>query len=273
MPTVRAGTVNVHFAEVGHGEPIVLVHSGPATSAQWRGVSDALKDHYRCLAIDLYGMGRTDPCPGDQPLTLDHEAQLVRVLTAACDRPVHLVGHSYGGAVSIRVMLVAGLGVRSLTLIEPAAYPVLALAGEQGRFTEAMRVGEAFLEAAEGGAEEEAWQGFLDYYNGPGSWKALPEAVRADFRHKTPLISAKWRALMSNPTRLEECRALSLPTLVLWGGQSRGPERRIAEILAAVVPGCRHQVLEGAGHMSPLTHPAEVSAAIRQHLERVSESS
>lgn len=120
---------------------------------------------------------------------------------------------------------------------------MLALAGEQALFAEAMRVGEAFLGAAGRGAEEEAW---------------------------APLISAKWRALMFNPTSLEQCRRLALPTHVLWGGQSHVPERRVAEILASLVPGWRHEVLNGAGHMSPLTHPAEVSAAIRRQLDRVS---
>jgi len=270
VPTVSAGTVSVHFAEVGQGEPVVLVHSGPATGAQWRGVCDALKDRYRCLAIDLYGMGGTDPWPDGQPITLDHEAELVRALIAACDRFVHLVGHSYGGAVSIRAVLAGERRVRSLTLIEPAAYLLLPLAGEPALFAEAIRVGEAFLDAAGRGAEEEGWEGCLDHYNGPGTWKALPEAARAGFRAKTPLISAKWRALMSNPTRLEQCQTLALPTLVLWGGQSHVPERRVAEILASLVPGWRHEVLNGAGHMSPLTHPAEVSAAIRRHLDRVS---
>ena len=69
-----------------------------------------------------------------------------------------------------------------------------------------------------------------------------------------------------NPTRLEDCRRLGLPTLLIRGKKTVALEARMSEILARNIPGARLEVIQAAGHMSPQTHPAEVGAAIKAHL-------
>jgi pimeloyl-ACP methyl ester carboxylesterase len=269
MPILEGREHRVSYVEVGSGEQVVLVHCGPGTAAQWRQVCEALKDAYRLLAVNLHGVGETSVWDGPGGLTLDDEARLLRELIASAGPPVHLVGHSYGGAVSIRVALTGPLSLRSLTLIEPMIYPLLRSAGEDALYTETMRVGEAFLAAAKQDAAEEAWKQFTDYYNGAGAWAALPESARTGLLARTAVTIQRWHALMSNPTSAEDCRRLRVPTVVLCGDRTSNPERRMSEIVASVIPGCRIAFIEGAGHMSPLTHPPGVAGAIRSHLERV----
>ncbi len=58
-----------------------------------------LESHFRVVAPDLWGFGLTDGWPKGEDLTHDHQASLVaRVIEAVALGPVHLVGHSYGGA-------------------------------------------------------------------------------------------------------------------------------------------------------------------------------
>ena len=62
---------------------------------------------------------------------------------------------------------------------------------------------------------------------------------------------------------------LAMPVLVLEGAETaaRHPVMRvICKGLAARIPGARHALVAGAGHMAPLTHPEATAALIRDHL-------
>ena len=107
---------------------------------------------------------------------------------------------------------------------------------------------------------------YVDYWNGAGSWRAMPSEVRAKLCGRAAQLCAAFHANSSSLTTLADCRALACPTLIICGGETRPPARRISEILAHEIPGARRTVIAGAGHMSPLTHSAEVAAAIADHL-------
>lgn len=87
------------FVDVGHGDPIVLLHGNPTSSYLWRNVIPHLAGVGRCLAPDLVGMGQSGKAPDRAYEFLDH----VRYLDAWFDalsltRNVVLVGHDWGGA-------------------------------------------------------------------------------------------------------------------------------------------------------------------------------
>ena len=80
------------------------------------------------------------------------------------------------------------------------------------------------------------------------------------------MFIGEFQANRKNPTRLEVCRRLGLPTLLIRGEKTVVPEARMSEILARNIPGSRLEVIPTAGHRSPLTHPSEGGAAIKSHL-------
>jgi pimeloyl-ACP methyl ester carboxylesterase len=123
MTVLAADGVRVEYSEMGSGEPVVMIHSAPGTERQWRALSEALKDAYRLLAVNLHGIGETQPWSGPGQMGIDDDAHLVRAVVMAGGTPSHLVGHSYGGAVAIRVALASPARIRSLTLIGPMVYP------------------------------------------------------------------------------------------------------------------------------------------------------
>jgi pimeloyl-ACP methyl ester carboxylesterase len=246
-----------------------MVHSAPGTAAQWRGLSEVLKDTYRLLAVNLHGIGDTESWQEPRHLSIDDDARVVHAVVRSCDAPVHLVGHSYGGAVCMRVALSNPAQLRSLTLIEPMVYPLLRWAGEEALFTETVGVVEAFLAMLTPAAIEAAWRQGTDRYHGAGAWAGLPETTRAALLARTPIVIERCHALLSNPTSPDDCRRLGVRTLVLCGDRTGEPERRLSEIVAGLIRDCSFRLIEGAGHMSPLTHPVEVAAAIRAHLTSV----
>ena len=212
------------------------------------------------------GFGGTERWPADQVLTHDHQALLVaRVIQDRCKERVHLVGHSYGGATAVRLILRNRELVRTAVLIEPILTPLLQLAGEEA-LSRVLRHGSGFPGECHRGSLDEAWRAFLDYRNGPGTWQALLEPSRERFRAMTESTVAGFRSNLSNPTSLKDLEQLSLPTLVMCGEKTTVPDRRLTEILRDHIPQCRYEVIPGAEHMSPLSHPAIIAEAVERHI-------
>ena len=135
MPSIDVNGAKLSYRESGaaSGRPVVLLHSSANSGAQWRALRADTEARYRVLALDLYGYGGTDPWPGHRALTLADEAALAEALIERCDAPVHLIGHSYGGAVALRVALHRPESIATLTLIEPTAFNLLRDGGENER--------------------------------------------------------------------------------------------------------------------------------------------
>src|SRR5262249_26673414 len=142
----------VAYADTGSGEAVLLLHSSANTGSQWRSLMEMLQASYRLLAPDLYGYGETDPWPSNVPLRLTDEAALIDAVLARYDRPIHLIGHSYGAAVGLRFAVEWPERLLSLTLIEPVAFHLLrdALVGsaDHDLYDEIAEMATAVTEAA-----------------------------------------------------------------------------------------------------------------------------
>ncbi len=102
---INVGGIGTNYIAAGAGAPLVLIHgSGPGVTAfaNWRGVIPDLSAHFRCLAPDTLGFGYTD-FPSDiqgfdMDRWLDH---LIGFLDALGIEQAHLIGNSYGGALTL----------------------------------------------------------------------------------------------------------------------------------------------------------------------------
>jgi pimeloyl-ACP methyl ester carboxylesterase len=91
--------------------------------------------------------------------------------------------------------------------------------------------------------------------------------VQAGLTRWVPKAPLDFRALIDEPTAAGRYADLRFPVLVLRGEHAPAPTRLIAETLPALMSAARLTVVAGAGHMGPLTHAAEVNAAIGMHIE------
>ena len=275
MPDLEAGGRRIRFTDTGSGEPVVLLHAASSSSAQWRTLGEALLAHggLRVLAVDLQGYGGSAPWDPREAVRLEDELGPLRaVLAHAGSGPVHLVGHSHGGMVALRLAL-AGRAppLLSLTLIEPVAFWLLREAGEHGPYAEIRAVAEAFIEAFDAGDTVGAAAPYIDYWGGPGTWAALPEALRAYVAATAGKVRRDWAMAFGDTEAgapLADVARLRASTLLVRGGQTRAPTRRIVDLLHGLIPGAELMEIPGAGHMPPVTHAGPVNAAIAAHLAR-----
>ena len=125
MPVLSKWGHKIDHTDDGQGRPVILIHSSVSANRQWRSLTEALKDRYRVLAINLFGYGETTPWPGTSPQSLYAQAQLVLALCEEAGTPIHIVGHSFGGSVALKAASLLGPSVASLILLEPNPFYLL----------------------------------------------------------------------------------------------------------------------------------------------------
>lgn len=254
------------LTDAGQGPVVVLLHSSMASKAQWRALCESLKPEWRVLAIDLYGYGDAPEAPLHPAFGLADEAQ--RVLSLLDERlpagtPWHLVGHSYGGGVALRVAHARPSSVRSLALYEPTAFHLVAPAFAAD-LAEVRAV--ARLAATHQPADRlESTGRFLDFWNGPGYFEQLPPARRAQFASLLPKVALDFQGLFGDPLTPQDHVHPGVPATLIGGRHSPLCAHRVIEALAGVWPHADTHWVD-AGHMGPLTHPDQVNAVIERHL-------
>ena len=247
---------------------VIALHCSGAGAAQWRYLSEALGGSWELLAPEHYGCDSTGDWSGERAFTLADEAARTLALIDKTEAKVHLVGHSYGGAVALHAALARPHRIASLALYEPSAFHLLACMGVVGAESSAeidnliRRVNEGILNGDVRGTAAH----FVDYWNGAGAWNALRPSVQAALMRWAPKAPLDFHALVSEPDQATRYQDLRFPVLLLRGEKARIPSRLITEYLAQMLDESDLVTVAGAGHMGPLTHAPEVSALIVQHV-------
>jgi pimeloyl-ACP methyl ester carboxylesterase len=248
---------------------VIALHCSGAGAGQWCYLEQRLGSRYELLAPEHYGCDSTGPWTGAHAFSLADEAAQAITLIDESKEPVHLVGHSYGGGVALSVALARRERIASLALYEPTAFHLLKAIGDTGAvaFAEIAAVARKTGESVIAGDYTGAAASFIDYWSGPGAWTRLQPWVRSGLVRWVVKAPLDFHALMQEPTPLATYAGLSMPVLVMRGEHAPGPTRMIAELLATVLPDARSSVVDGAGHMGPLTHAVAVSNLIADHID------
>jgi pimeloyl-ACP methyl ester carboxylesterase len=249
-------------------EPVIALHCSGAGAAQWRRLGETLGPEYELIAPEHFGCDSVGPWTGEHAFTLADEAARTIALIDGMDRKVHLVGHSYGGGVALHVALARPERVASLTLYEPSAFHLLKAFGDReiAALAEIKAVASKTGEGVVTGDYRAAAEAFVDYWSGQGAWETLRPAVQAVLIRWTPKAPLDFAALIEEPTPASGYMHLRFPVLIIRGEHAPAPTRLIAEKLPLLLPDTHLEVIAGAAHMGPLTHPADVNALVVQHI-------
>lgn len=134
---IETADVRLHYVDWGEvGQPpLLFLHGGSAHARWWDFVVPLLADRYRCIALDLRGHGDSG-----WPATLDyrleaHAADVAAAIDALDLHGVGLVGHSFGGFVSMVYASRAPTRLAALVIVDSRAR----ISERSARFLEALR--------------------------------------------------------------------------------------------------------------------------------------
>jgi pimeloyl-ACP methyl ester carboxylesterase len=268
MPHVSVHGFEAHFRDEGHGKPLVLGHSSTASSGQWRALVKRMSGQYRLMAPDHVGYGLTPTYPGVIPLA-KLEVAIIEALLRLAAEPVHLVGHSYGGMVLARAAIRIPDRVRSLTLIEPTLFYLLAAFGLEGEHAEIAAVADRVARCIEAGDADAAGRGFIEYWVGPGGYDAMDPKLREAVRAGMPKVSIEFpTGFVPNGAEPDALKALRMPIQLIGGARTTTAARGIMKVLRRLFPNAVYREIAGGGHMCPVTHADAVNELIVEFVDR-----
>jgi pimeloyl-ACP methyl ester carboxylesterase len=275
---VEVGSARVHVrttpTDNPDAEPALFVHGLGGSAHNWTDFAGVLRHRLAIEAIDLPGHGHSAPARKNDYSLTAHAKVVIDHLEQSGRGPVHLVGNSMGGAVSVLVAAQRPDLVRTLTLISPAvpdnrirAFPLrndpraallavpglgeLALRQMNSKYPPEVRVAgtiamcfaDRTLYPAERMREAVAES---------RARLTMPWAETAFLRSMRGLAAAQF---IRGRVGWATLRKITVPTLVMWGDTDRLVAPDLAPYVAAAIPDSRLLVLEHVGHTAMMEQP------------------
>lgn len=255
MQTVASadGTL-IAYDQGGSGPSLVLVHGTTADRTRWASVRPQLEEHFTVTCMDRRGRGDS----GDsEAYAIEREFEDVAAVVAAVAAPVLLFGHSYGALCALGAALQAAelsglilyepwINVEGGTLYTPEQLEyldTLLAAGDREGVVKAL-----FAEIAGFPPYE------MDLLMSTPFW-----SKRVAMAHTIPRES---RAEEFYRPPADKLRKLSVPVLLLTGGDSPPLAARINAMLESMLPDARIAMMAGQQHIAMTTAPDLLVGAV-----------
>lgn len=235
-------------------KPIVLaIHGSASTAKQWRSLADGFSSTTTFIAPDLPGYGTAANDKGSRLAALEKAI-------ARSPAPIHLVAHSFGGAVALKFSNALPKRIVSVTLYDP----VTALedtSGQPGLSPEL----DAVWRDIRDGSDTALMQAFLAFWDGPASWEALSETKRVRLVSHAPGLRRDFSEVSRGIWSLDQISYRG-PLTILRGTRSPAVIIGMAQAIAARHRQAVIKPLGNLGHLAPLTHPDVVNRHLCQSL-------
>jgi len=251
----------VEYEEIGTGPALVLVPGSCSTGAAWKPVMKALGNDFRFVTTSLLGYGATAERRTERDASVLHEAEMLETVVRKAGGKVHLVGHSFGGAVAFIVAMRKRVEIASLTVLEAPIPSLLSQCREDVHYRAFREMTDAYFAAWRGG-DREAIRSMIDFYGGEGTWTAWPERVRAYAVATTPVNMLDWASAYDHPLSPEILADIDVPTSVAVGAASHPAICRANGLAATAIRNATFKAIGGAAHFMISTHPAQVADLI-----------
>ncbi len=255
-----------YVEQQGSGSPVIFIHGSYATTSTWKKIVGQLSTEHHCISIKLPGHGGApDPNDFSDPTIESELAILEGVVNALTDKPIHLVGHSYGGVVALAQALKGNLAIKQMTLFEPVSTWVLDITKDikmclcVNNFLKQYR-----RDVSQG--KPYCCGEVINFWCGDGAFETLPDVIKDGM---APLVLNNirhWDICTTIGARLVDLQQCEIPTQVVCGTQSNPVAHAISEHLSKEMPDCKKHVIQGANHFLVTSHANECLSILQDYM-------
>ena len=254
--------VNIHYNDVGKGEPILCLHGGGPGATAWSNFKQNIPvitgANRRMLMMDMPGYGKSDFPDGCSEDFFDFMGAMIGAFLDALgiDGAVDIIGNSLGGQAALGLERVNSDRIKHLVLI--GSQPTSAGLVIQPQPQEALR-------------------NIFNYYAGEGptldKMRRLVESLLYDASQVTEeTLQERFEAskdpgqmrLLGLPRRdlYSELDRIACPTLLVWGQEDKGGALEVGLQLLKRMQNARMHIFQRCGHWAQVEHQAEFEQVV-----------
>lgn len=241
------------YLEGGSGPVLLALHGFGADADNWLFISRWLTRHFRVIAPDLPGFGRSmtdDPLGFDIDSQVDRLGELMRTLDVS---PDFLVGNSMGGWIAASYAARHPEHVKALWLLAPLGV----VGGPESPLVRAIDDGgqSPFEVSGTGEFEARVWQPMF----GKAPW--IPFPLKKYYARQAERLSGNARSMFrqvrdSSESLQSLAASVDAPVLLQWGDRDNAVDVTGAEALRRAFTNVTVEIQEGVGHLPMIETPA-----------------
>ncbi|WP_416827784.1 2-succinyl-6-hydroxy-2,4-cyclohexadiene-1-carboxylate synthase [Ectobacillus polymachus] len=265
---IKAQGVSYDVEIVGEGEPLLLLHGFTGSKETWRSFLPSWSNHFRVIAVDLLGHGKTDHPTDELRYHIETIAQdLLMILDSIHVEQAHILGYSMGGRVAITFAKLYPHRVRSL-ILESTTAGIEDENERIGRVKKDRKLAD-FIEKSGVSAFVTRWEDIPLF----ASQKHLPKQSRDDVRNERLLnhaigLSNSLRGMGTGvqPSWWQRLHEFHMPVLLLCGEY----DEKFIGILARMeqmLPNATRIQISEAGHAIHVEQPEKFDTIVMGFLK------
>jgi pimeloyl-ACP methyl ester carboxylesterase len=242
--TSKDGTI-IAFDRSGHGPPFVLVGSAFATKRDEASVAAALAPYFTVYAYDRRGRGES----GDRmPYAVEREVEDIAAMIDEAGESAFVFGHSSGAVLALEAARLLPAGITKLALYEP---PFII---DDSRSPMPEDFASHLAELVSSGHRDQTVEYWMTQLGTPAEaiaqmrqssiWSGL-EALAPTLAYDATIMGD---TQAGSPSPLKKWASVTIPTLVMDGGESPAFMHNGAQAIAQILPNAQLRTLEGQGH-------------------------
>ncbi len=241
--------IATEYRDEGEGAALLFLPGWMNTIENFDDLTSQLTSRYRVVRLDFPGFGGgTEAPPSDWGV--EEYASFVRAFTEKIGLTSYmLIGHSFGGRVSIkgvaqgilkpsRLVLIAAAGIAKHRTLRNRAMTAIAKAGKIVTYVPPLSL----------------WRTQLR--------KKLYQKLGSDYLAAGALSKVYLKVIREDLTKY--ARTISIPTLLIWGSEDTMVPLADGKLFESLVQGSRLEVFPGVGHSPHCEHPKEVAKLIAE---------
>lgn len=231
--------------------PVMVLHGTANSSAQWRQLDALLRGGRQVIAPDICGYGPGAGSELGRDIGMRPRLRALVEKLGMLDSPVHLVGHSFGGAMALKLAEMMPQLVLSVCIYEPTALGVFRHC-ESSVDAELLRSIQQLADLVESAPPRVAMENFINFWMGGSHWQTLPLAAQEKMASYATIAARDFRDALAELDADTESQWFDGPVQVMVGGATVPIATRIAQLLQQRLTNAHLVVCEGLGHMGPI---------------------